>query len=298
MAVSSFNRRQTWLSFALLAPAAIAVLVLIVYPLYQVVDISLREGRTMNFSRIGTLPLGLGNYARVLSDPQFWQSVTTSALYVGGSVAVAFAIGLGTALLLNEKLPGNRIWRTMILVPWAVPGVIVSIVFLWMLDGSFGVVNAILRNLGFPIGSHPWFVDRNSALVSVMMPTIWKAYPLITLTLLAALQSIPRELYEAANVDGANRLQKFVYITWPGIRGAGLLVALISALGIFRDVDIIYATTGGGPSRATETLAIYLYNEAFEFFRMGPATAVGVIMILVAALVASILMFWQRRSKF
>lgn len=298
MAGSSFNRRQTWLSFGLLAPAALAVLVLIVYPLYQVVDISLRDGRTMNFSRIGTLPLGLGNYSRVLADPQFWQSVLTSAIYVGGSVAVAFGIGLGTALLLNERLPGNRVWRTMILVPWAVPGVIVSIVFLWMLDGSFGVVNGVLRNLGFPIGSHPWYVDRSTALFSVMLPTIWKSYPLITLTLLAALQSIPRELYEAANVDGANRLQKFAYITWPGISGAALLVVMISSLGIFRDVDIIYATTGGGPSRATETLALYLYNEAFEFFRMGSATAVGVIMIIVAGLVATGLMLWQRRSKF
>lgn len=298
MAGSSFNRRQTWLSFALLAPAAIAVLVLIVYPLYQVVDISLRDGRTMNFAQIGELPLGFGNYTRVLSDPQFWQSVLTSILYVGGSVGVAFAIGLGTALLLNEKLPGTRIWRTMILVPWAVPGVIVSIVFLWMLDGSFGVVNGVLRSLGFPVGSHPWYVDRNTALVSVMMPTIWKSYPLITLTLLAALQSIPRELYEAANVDGANRFDNFRYITWPGISGAGLLVIMICALGVFRDVDIIYATTGGGPSRATETLALYLYNEAFEFFRMGPATAVGVIMIVVAALFAVGLMLWQRRSKY
>jgi len=295
---SDFNKRQTTLSFVLLAPAATAVIVLLVYPLYRVVDISVRDGRTMNFAKISELPLGWGNYAKVLSDDQFWHSVLNSALYVGGSVSAAFLIGLCTALLLNEKLPGTRIWRTIILVPWAVPGVIVSIVFLWMLDGSFGVVNSILRNLGLPVGNHPWFVDRNTALISAMMPTIWKAYPLITLTLLAALQSIPRELYEATAVDGANRFQNFVYITWPSVRGAGLLVVMITALGIFRDVDIIYATTGGGPARATETLSLYLYNEAFEFFRMGTAAAVGVIMIVIAAVIAASLMLWQRRSSF
>ena len=298
MGASDFNRRQTTLSFVLLAPAAMAVLLLLIYPLYRVIDISLRDGRSMNFAKISELPLGLGNYTKVFADDQFWHSVLNSTLYVGGSVSAAFLIGLITALLLKEKLPGTRIWRTIILVPWAVPGVIVSIVFLWMLDGSFGVVNSILRNLGLPIGNHPWFVDRSTALMSVMMPTIWKAYPLITLTLLAALQSIPRELYEAAGVDGANRLQNFAYITWPGIRGAGLLVVMISSLGVFRDVDIIYATTGGGPARATETLSLYLYNEAFEFFRMGTAAAVGVVMIAIAAVIAAGLMLWQRRSRF
>jgi len=294
----NYHRRQTLLSFALLLPAAAAVLLLIVYPLYQVVDISFRDGRVMNFAKIGELPLGLGNYARVLADPLFWRATLNSTLYVGGSVGGAFLVGLGTALLLNKELPGNRFLRTIILVPWAVPGVIVAIMFLWILDGSFGVFNSILRSTGLLQGEMPWFVDSRSAMIAVIIPTIWKTYPLITLTILASLQSIPRELYEAANVDGANKVQQFGYITWPGIQGASFLVVMISALGVFRDVDIVFATTGGGPANATETLALYVYKEAFHYFRMGTATAVGTLMICAAFLIAATLATLSRNSKF
>lgn len=294
----SFHQRQMALSFALLIPAAAAVLILIVYPLYQVFDLSLREGRVMNFSRLGELPLGLSNYARVLTDPLFWRATLNSTLYVGGSVGGAFLIGLATALLLNQQLPGTRILRTIVLIPWAVPGVIVAIMFLWLLDGSFGVFNAMLRSLGLLSGEMPWFVDSRTSLLAVMIPTMWKTYPLITLTLLAALQSIPGELYEAADVDGATKPQKFAFITWPAIQGAAFLVVMISALGVFRDVDIIFATTGGGPAHATETLALYVYKEAFHYFRMGTATAVGTLMIAVAFLIAVALTTLSRNSKF
>lgn len=294
----NYHRRQTLLSFALLLPAAAAVLLLIVYPLYQVVEISFRDGRLMNFARIGELPLGLGNYVRVLADPLFWRATLNSTLYVGGSVGGAFLVGLATALLLNRELPGTRILRTIILVPWAVPGVIVAIMFLWILDGSFGVFNSMLRATGLLQGEMPWFVDARTALVAVIIPTIWKTYPLITLTLLAALQSIPKELYEASNVDGATKLQQFGCITWPGIQGASFLVVMISALGVFRDVDIVFATTGGGPANATETLALYVYKEAFHYFRMGTATAVGTLMICAAFLIAATLAALSRNSKF
>jgi multiple sugar transport system permease protein len=285
-------------AYGLLLPATLAVLFLVVYPLARVFELSLREGRMMNFARISDLPLGLGNYQRVLGDAGFWNSVSVSAIYVGGSVAVAFAIGLGTALLLNRHLPGRRWLRTFILLPWAVPGVIASIVFLWMLDSSFGVVNAMLRDVGLLQGDHAWFVDERTALISVMLPTIWKAYPLITLTLLAAMQSIPDEFYEAAWIDGARSWQAFLHITWPGIQGAAILAIMISVVWVFREIDIIYAATRGGPARATETLAVYVYNEAFQYFRMGVASAVGTIMIGLALLVSLFAVALARRDRF
>jgi multiple sugar transport system permease protein len=296
--VLNYHRRQTLSSLALLLPAAAAVLLLIVYPLYQVVDVSFRQGRLMNFAKIGELPMGLANYARVLADPLFWRATLNSTLYVSASVGGAFLVGLATALLLNKELPGNRILRTIVLVPWAVPGVIVAIVFLWILDGSFGVFNGMLRSLGLLRGEMPWFVNAGTAMGAVVIPTIWKTYPLITLSILAALRSIPKELYEAANVDGATGLQQFGYVTWPGIQGVSFLVIMISALAVFRDVDIIFATTGGGPAGATETLALYVYKEAFHYFRMGTATAVGALMICMASLIAVTLTMLSRRSKF
>ncbi|MCI1002728.1 sugar ABC transporter permease [Ochrobactrum sp. C6C9] len=274
--------REMLHAYGLLVPAIASVMFLIVYPLLRIVELSFRQGRSMNFAKISELPLGLDNYRQVLSDPGFWNSIQVTVFYVAGSVFFAFLIGLFTALLLNISFPGRRYLRTLILLPWAVPGVVVSIVFLWMLDGSYGVVNAILRDLGLIDTDITWFVDARTAMWAVIIPTVWKAYPLITLTLLAALQSIPSELYEASDIDGASRFQRFIFITWPGIRATAILSAMISALWIFRDIDIIFAATHGGPARATETLALYTYNEAFQYFRMGVGSAVGTMMVAVA----------------
>jgi len=282
----SMVRQERVLAYAFLLPAAFVVAGLIGYPLVRVADISLREGRIMNFARIGTLPLGLRNYITVATDPAFWHSVWVSLLYVGIIIGMAFAIGLGTALLLNRRMPGRRILRTLLLIPWAVPGVVASIIFLWMLDGSFGVVNAGLRAFG--IAGPPWYVDRDTALVAVTLPAMWKSYPLITLIILAALQSIPSELYEAARIDGASAWREFRHVTWPGIRGPATLAVMVSSLAVFRDVDIIYTTTRGGPSRLTETVALFVYNEGFQYFRMGSAASAGLLMVL-AALLASLL---------
>ena len=293
-----FHKRQQYLSFALLMPAAVAVLALIVYPLYRVVELSLREGRILNFAKIGDLPLGLQNYVDVLTNPKVLGAIWTSFLYVGGSVLFSFLVGLGTALLLNRKLAGNRLFRTLILLPWAVPGVIVAIMFLWLFDGSFGIFNAMLRDIGLLDGDFPWYVDGRTALIAVIVPTIWKSYPLITLTILAALQSVPKDLYEAADIDGATSWQHFRWITWPGIKGPTWLVLMITALGIFRDVDIVFATTGGGPAGATETLALFVYDEAFQFFRMGTASAVGTLMVIIAFVITLVMTGLSARSKF
>jgi multiple sugar transport system permease protein len=274
------------LAYGFLLPAALVVAALIGWPLARVVDISFRIGRVMNFARIDALPTGLANYALMLTDPTFWHSVMVSALYVGIVIGMAFLIGLGTALLLNRRMPGRRILRTLLLMPWAVPGVVAAITFLWMLDGSFGIVNATLRSFG--ITGPPWYVDRNTALVAVTLPAIWKAYPLITLVVLAALQSIPSELYEAARIDGASASREFRHITWPGIRGPATLALMISSLAVFRDVDIIFTSTRGGPSRLTETVSLFVYNEGFQYFRMGTAAAAGLLMVL-AALLGSLL---------
>jgi multiple sugar transport system permease protein len=291
--------RRRWIfAHALILPAALAILFLVIYPLLKIAEVSLRVGKTMSFARIGQLPLGLGNYVAILADPQFWHSARVSLLYVASSVALAFVLGLLTALLLDARLPAKRVFRVLILLPWAVPGVVASIVFRWMFDGSFGVVNAMLRNIGLLSGDMPWAVDARTALVVVILPTVWKAYPLITLTVLAALQTIPRELYEAAEVDGTNAWQRFRFVTWPGIAFAALLASLYSALWIFRDVDVVFASTGGGPAGATLTLSLYVYDQAFQFFRMGTAAAAGLFMIAAAVIASGITFAAVGRGRF
>jgi multiple sugar transport system permease protein len=290
--------RSRWVGYALLSPALVAVGFLILYPLYLVIAISFRQGKTLNVLRLSELPFGLANYRTILASDATWHSVFVTVVYLFGTIAPAFLIGLGAALLLNRAFPGRRWLRSFILLPWAVPGVIVSIVFLWLLDGSFGVVNALLRQAGWLSTDLAWFANEDTALAAVIVPTIWKAYPFFTLTLLAALQSIPSSLYEAALVDGATRWQSFRYITWPGIRASAALAAILNTLWALREFDIIYLTTGGGPDRATETLAVRIYQEAFAFFRMGTASALGVLTMGMAILLVLMSIRTIRREYF
>ena len=290
--------RSRWIGYALLSPALVAVGFLIGYPLYLVVTTSFREGKTLDVLRLAALPAGLGNYRTVLSSDATWHSVGVTLVYLVGTIGPAFAIGLVTALLLICVFPGRRWLRSFTLLPWAVPGVIVSIVFLWLLDGSFGVVNAVLRQAGWLDTDLAWFANDDTALGAVIVATVWKAYPFFTLTLLAALQAIPATLYEAARVDGATAWQRFRHITWPGVRAAAVLAAILNTLWALREFDIIYVTTGGGPDRATETLAVRIYQEAFAFFRMGTASALGVLTMVLAALLALASMRTLRREYF
>jgi multiple sugar transport system permease protein len=279
---SALARRERRFAYALLTPAVVTVLALIGWPMYLIVSISFREGRSLNFAALGQRPFGLGNYASVLTDSATWHSAWVSFAYTFGTIVPAFAIGLGTALLLNRVFPLRRWLRSLMLLPWAMPGVMVSIVFLWLFDASFGIVNYALRSLGLITVDVAWYTSESTALIAVIVPTIWKAYPFFTLTLLAALQSIPANLYEAADVDGASAWQRFTNITWPGIRGPAVLALILNGLWTFREFDIIFAATGGGPAKATETLGIRAYNEAFGYFYMGRAAAIGVLMLTIA----------------
>ena len=290
-------RRERRFAYALLMPAVVAVFALIAYPMYLVFAISLREGKSLNFLALDRRPFGLANYATVLTDSATWHSVYVSAVYTFGTIIPAFVIGLLTALLLNRVFPFRRWLRSLMLLPWAVPGVMVSIIFLWLFDPAFGVVNYLLRSAGWIATDIAWYTDESTALFAVIVPTIWKSYPFFTLTLLAAMQSIPDHLYEAAKVDGATRWQRFTHITWPGIRSPATLALVLNGLWVFREFDIIFATTGGGPAKATETLGIRAYNEAFGYFYMGRASVIGVLMLAIA-LAAVFMARRQLRKEF
>ncbi len=287
------EQRLAWL---LLAPALLAIALLIGWPLYVIVQMSVRPGKALAISQLMAQPLGTANFERVLNQPALWHAFGHSAVYTMGSLVPAFIAGLLFALLFHRSFPARRWLRSMLLLPWAVPGVVVSVTFLWMLDASYGVVNAVLRDLGLLATDIAWFVDARTAMAAVLVPTVWKSFPFFTITILAALQSIPETLYEAARVDGATPLQQFRHVTWPGIAGPALLAALLNALWTFREFDIIYASTRGGPAGATETLGILVYREAFESFRFGTAAAIGVLMLATAALFVVLFMHVLKRE--
>jgi multiple sugar transport system permease protein len=291
------RHRERILAYALLTPALLVVLGLMAYPLYLALDLSLREGTLIDLSVLRDQALTLGHYRQVITDSETWRSVWLSAIYTVGSTAPAFAIGLATAMLLNAKFPGRRLIRPALLLPWPIPGVAISVIFLWMLDSSYGVINSILRRTGIIAENVGWFVGSDTAMVAVVIPTIWKYYPFFTLMLLAALQNVPQILYEAVRVDGAGRFREFTAITWPGIRGPAILAVIIGGLGIFREFDVIFPLTGGGPLRATETLAIKVYNEAFRYHNLPEASALGILAIGLAG-VAVIYLGRHMRKEF
>lgn len=273
-------------ALALLLPAMLCVVGLVGWPMVHIISLSFVEGRGLDMLLAGRR-FGFGNYAAILSDPETWQSFVTTVLYIAGTIGPAFGIGLALALLLNRSFPCRRAMRCLALLPWAAPPVLVSIVFLWMFDPSYGVVNYGLRAAGITSGDIAWFTDERTALAAVIVPSIWKSFPFFALTILGALQTIPADLYEAADVDGAGRWTRFANVTWPGIRGPAILALVLNALWALREFDIIFATTGGGPARATETLGIRAYVEAFSYFEIGRASALGVLALALAALLVT-----------
>ncbi len=273
-----------------LAPSLIAVAGSLVFAILLLGGVSLRDVKLGKLSAIFEAPLSLANYAEVLGDPATWSSFWVSILYVIGSTLLPFIGGLMMALLLNQRMPGRRILRTLALVPWAVPGITATIAFVWMLQPTYGVWNYILRSLGLIDSDVNWFGDPALALFAVILPTSWKAIPYFTLMLLAGLQAIPRELYEAAEVDGAGRVARLRWITLPGLAPFILVSLIFSAMHSFRDFDFIYGSTRGGPDGATETIAVRVFNLAFEEFDLGNASTLGVVtFILVGVLVAMLL---------
>ena len=245
---------------------------------------SLRPGRALELAKLLSQPLGARATSSACSaQPATWAAFVHSAVYTTGTLVPAFALGLVAALLFHRAFPARRWLRSLLLLPWAVPGVIVSISFLWMFDASFGVVNSVLRRLGWLSTDLAWFVDADTAMIAVILPTMWKSFPFFAITMLAALQSIP---VDAVRSGTRRRRHRVAAVRSRHVAGhsrcRAMLAVLLNTLWTFREFDIIFASTGGGPAGATETLGILVYREAFGSFRFGTAAALGVVMLVTA----------------
>lgn len=272
-------RRVDWLPVQLVAPAGILMAVLLLYPIGRAIVLGFYNTRLLRFDR-GRF-VGLDNYERLLTDSAFWNSLKVTLLYGLGTVVCTYAVGLGTALLLNRKFPGRGLIRTFFILPWAIPEVVAVLIFVWMLDAQYGVLNYFLVEVGFIEAPLAWLADSTLALPALVLVTTWQQFPLAMLIILAGLQMIPRELHEAAKVDGAGPWQRFRDVTMPGLRPVNIVLILILILNSFRRVTIIYAMTAGGPARSTETLSILTYNVAFQYQRIGYAAAIGTVLLLI-----------------
>ncbi|MFT4038245.1 MAG: sugar ABC transporter permease [Thermomicrobiales bacterium] len=270
-----------WVPFLLILPALLVLGAVLFYPIALAIYSSFFDIGMMNLNK--QTFIAWENYQTMARTPAFWASARITVLYTVGVVAGAYAIGLGAAMLLNKPFPGRAIARTLIIIPWAVPNVVTVMIWNWMLDANYGVINYFLTSLHIVEQNLQWRALPQLAQLSVIGVTVWTTFPVALVMLLAGLQSIPRDLYEAASVDGANAWQQFRHITWPGLAPVNVvLILMLTLLAFTRVVTIIYVMTGGGPAGATETLPIQTYLQAFKFFRMGYASAIGTIVLVIA----------------
>lgn len=277
------EKKKYLFAMAFTLPAAVFSLILIVYPLFQTIKLSFQNAKF--FGGIGNIDssLTLNNYSKLLGNKLFWESLSRSIIFTAIALSISFVLGLSLALLLNKKFHFQKLFRTLILLSWPIPGVAVSLLFIWLFDSNFGIINSILHNMGIISSNVKWTSSGSTAAVTVITATIWKSYPFFVLTLLAGLKGIPEDMYEAASIDGANWWRKLTKITIPALNSVIVTSLLLNGLWIFRNFDLIYSITGGGPNRSTETLPLLLYNEAFKYYNIGYASAIGVVSLIICS---------------
>lgn len=281
------RREELILAAFLLIPAAVTMAIVTVYPLIRAFIISLRSWDLTRPAE-GHPFVGLGNYQAVLNDPAFWDSARVTVMFVALAVFLEILLGLAIALMLNRPFTGRRWVRMFALLPWAVPPVVNGIMWKWILNPSYGSMNGLLYQVGLFDGPRDyivWLGDPWLALLMVVLADVWKETPFIMLLFLAALQTIPNDLYEAAKVDGARWWSILFRITIPLIAPTMFVAVALRTIWALKSFDLIYSLTAGGPSNATSVLGYYTYIKSFVSLDLGRGSAVAYIMTAVVLLV-------------
>jgi multiple sugar transport system permease protein len=271
------RRESTGLLFVL--PTTVVMLAIIGYPLLETLRLSVSQ---VQLGQSSTPFVGFANYSAVLSDRIFPVALRNTFVWTALSVIAILFIGVGAALLVNERFPGRALIRSLILVPWVVPAIVVAVVWKWLYNPDFGMLDDALARAGLASLRTNWLSDPRTALYWVVLVNVWKNFPFAMLMALAGLQSVSQQLYEAARVDGANVWQRFVHVTLPHLRPVLLVMALLLTIWNMNTFTYIYVLTGGGPVRQTEVLGVYIYNTAFQGFHFGVASAAAVIVFVLS----------------
>ncbi|CAI0695654.1 Inner membrane ABC transporter permease protein ycjO [Serratia entomophila] len=290
------ERRQAWV---LLAPMLLMMLLLTAWPLCRTLWLSFTDAALVGD---GATPgwIGADNYLYALTDPDFRAALWRTLYFTLVSVAFEGVIGVLVALLLNQQFHGRNLLRVLVILPWALPTIVNATMWRLNFNPDYGSINALLTQLGLIGQYRSWLGDPSSALNAVMLADIWKNYPLIALLTLAALQSIPDDLYEAARLDGASAWRRFRAITLPAILAPLAVALVLRTIDAFKVFDIIYVMTRGGPMDSTKTLSFFVYQESFSYLRAGSGAAYAVLMTLLCGLLIALyllMLFRQRRRS-
>jgi multiple sugar transport system permease protein len=282
------------LALLLLAPAILLLLLVVVYPVVQLLISSVHFIHLAQ-PWMGTPFVGFDNYVRAFEDPRFWNATTNTLMYIVVTVPGALVVGMGLALLANQPFRVKWPTRLGLLLPWALPLVFAGLIFRWFFDSRQGVVNDVIRRLGFE--APQWLSSPDLAFVAICIAIVWKTSSFMALVLLAGMQTIPRSLYEAAEVDGATTWQQFWRITVPMLRPAIVVALIFRTITAIQTFDIPYAMTGGGPGDATETLAMYIHKTTLDFLDFGYGSALAAIMFLISMAVTAVYLRHTRRES-
>lgn len=283
-AIRKRRMKHSTYAYILIAPGLILIAVILVYPLVRGILSSffVQAPGSIEFENF----VGLEHYRAVLNDPIFIKAFTNTIIWTVTIVVIQYFVGLGSALLLNKSYRGRGLYRSLILIPWVVPGIAAAMTWKWMYSCQYGIINQALTALGLISSNVDWLGSTETALGAVIVTAIWKAIPFITIVLLAALQGIDTTLYEAVRIDGGSSLQVFRHIMVPGIKKVSITTLLLQTIWTFNQFDIVYSMTKGGPSNATQIIPVFTYVTAFNFFNLNKAAAIGVIGLLVVGVVA------------
>ena len=278
--LKSYNA-QTYLAYALIAPAALYIVLIVAWPLLETIRLSFT-----NSSLAGEDYVGFENYQKMLSSKKFNGIVTRTFVWMFFSVSLKLIIGLIGAVLLNANLKGRSIFRVLVMPPWVVPIAIGMLGWLWLYNGYFGIIAGVGMRTGILDGPFGFLAYKQSAFISTIIADVWVGTPMVTVFFLAAMQGVPRDLYEAAYCDGASRWDRFFKITLPQITPVIITMSLLSAIWTFNSFEIIWILPAGGPRGATTTLIIDTYKQALGNYKFGRGAARAVVVMILLTLFA------------
>lgn len=280
----SRKARNSILPYVLLSPAVLATVIIVFYPMVQALITSLYNNilwkpRAVRF-------IGLDNYIAIWNDPVFWSSLGRTAVWIGLTVPLQLALGLVTALLLNQTFRWRALARSLILIPWALPSVVIGLMWSWIYNPQVGLLNDLMLRLGLLQSAVPWLANPDTSLYAIIVALVWQGFPFFAIMILAGLQTIPHSLYEAADIDGASDFQQFWHITLPALKSVLVTAVMLRIIWVANSVDVIYVMTGGGPGYATHTLPLYALKRTYASmdFGYGSALAVSFSVLLLGAI--------------
>ena len=278
-------KKSKMLPYLLLLPCFLVVIILYGYPMLLTFINSFNK---VNLLTGSSDFIGLANYKSIFNDPQFYKSLSVTVKYTVITVFLKIFLGFLLAYLLSSNIFAKKQFRFLVLIPWAIPQVAVSTLWKWILDGRYGYINYFFMKLGITKSPILFLSDPNIALYCAAFVDAWLGISFVSMMFLAALEQIPTSLYEASEIDGANKTRQFFDITLPGIRQTFVTILILVTIWTFNSFNVIYVLTQGGPMRSTETLIIKIYQEAFSRFNIGASSALTMIVVVILSLMTFI----------